>query len=315
IAQLARVDDQKTLLNSTIRRIDFLKSMEITDKNQRVYLGKFEAEANRRLSILNDQSAVLPEFKKSFEEHAKIAVDRWNSVAQKYGLQSGETARVGYDECLEELVGEVYRVVKVMTESDRLFGSDAIPAEVAGQVFLAFDLLGAPAWERLLRIEGEMPADFTDSINQIKVMISSGEVLGASRKIQSLDTIRQIHPEVQLLRIRVLKILSFTKNLDMFKLQIDNGAYSEDLLSLIMDADGLNLPKTFFDRYKLPKYVMDLMRNKRSVLKMNLDKLRRNIANNQETDSEASQLLSEYVLLKSALNVIENKGSGDGKGQ
>ena len=48
---------------------------------------------------------------------------------------------------------------------------------------------------------------------------------------------------------------------------------------------------------------------------MNLDKLKRSISNDQEPDLEASQLLSEYVLLKSALNVIEKKGGNDVKGQ
>lgn len=314
MAQLARVDDQKSLLDSTTRRIDFLKSIEITDRNQRESLGKFEAEANRRRSILDDQSAVLPEFKNSFEEHLKVALDRWKDIVHKYGLQSGDTARVTNGGSLEELVGEVYRVVKVMTESDRLFGSDAIPLEIVSQVFLAYDLLGAPAWERLLSVEDQMPADVAETINQIKVLISSGDANGASRKIQSLDTMRQLYPEVQLLRIQVLKILSFSKNLDKFKPQIDTGSYSEDLLNLIVNADGLNLPKTFFDRHRLSMYVMNLLRSKRSVLKMNLDMLRRSISNNEEPDPAASHLLSEYVLLKSALNVIENKGGNNGKG-
>ena len=163
MAQLARVDDQKSLLDSTTRRIDFLKSIEITDRNQRESLGKFEAEANRRRSILDDQSAVLPEFKNSFEEHLKVALDRWKDIVHKYGLQSGDTARVTNGGSLEELVGEVYRVVKVMTESDRLFGSDAIPLEIVSQVFLAYDLLGAPAWERLLSVEDQMPADVAET--------------------------------------------------------------------------------------------------------------------------------------------------------
>lgn len=315
MVQLTRINEEKVLLDGTIRRIDFLKSIDILDRNQRELLGKFEAEANRRRSILDEKSALLPEFKKSFDEHSMAAIERWKTVVQKYGLQNNETARVGNGGALEELVGEVFRIVKAMTESNRLFENDKVFSDVAGQVFLAYDLLGAPAWEKLLRVEGQMPGDVADTIEGVKALVSSGDINGASRKIQSLDALRQLYPDVQLLRIRVLKIISFSDQLKKFSNEINQSAYSEELLMLIVEAGGLNLPKTFFDNYRLSMYVINLMRGKRSVLKMNLDKLKRSISNDQEPDLEASQLLSEYVLLKSALNVIEKKGGNDGKGQ
>lgn len=315
MAQLTRINEEKGLLDGTIRRIDFLKSIEILDRNQRELLGKFEAEAYRRRSILDEKSALLPEFKKSFDEHSMAAIERWKAVVQKYGIQGSETTRVDNGGSLEELVGEVFRIVKVMTESNRLFENDTVFSDVAGQVFLAYDLLGAPAWEKLLRVEGQMPGDVADTIEEVKALVSSGDINGASRKIQSLDALRQLYPDVQLLRIRVLKIISFSDQLKKFSNEINRGEYSEELLMLIVEADGLNLPKTFFDHHRLSMYVINLMRNKSSNLKSSLDKLKRSISNDQEPDPAARQLFSDYVLLKSALKVIEKKGANDGKGQ
>lgn len=309
----ARIEEDKNQMERVSKRIEFLKNFEILDRNQKSALQKLEDEVKRQGINLEEQTFLIPQFKQLLEKKSSEALQNWRIVAQKYGLNDAETARISMTGSVDELSDAVSTVVKFMTESERLFGNEAIFEEIAAQVFLAYDLLGVHNWERLMRKDGALPGDVSEVLRQCNKAIADGRpILEVIRRLQSLDPVRQLYPEVVQLRVKVLKIQAVNEKIDKYKQGLSPTAYSEDLLRTIIEADELKLPKAFYDSKGLSKYVVTLLENKKVNLKSELERLRSNISNFEEADEDATRLLSEYVLLKTTLKVIE-KGADNGK--
>lgn len=310
--QIARIDTNLVHVKSVAKRVDFLKSSNIKDPEQKRRLDNLENEVKRRHAILSEQTVVMPIFKDTFQDYMTAASNRWKEFSRKYGLNSGEVAQIGANGSLDELKDEVFRIVKIMTEADRLFGNNEFFQSVASEVLLAYDLIGLPAWESLIKTDGQTPQDVRLVLNQVEEKISFGRIKEALHLLQALDAVRQLYPEALNLRVRLLKILSFSKQLDEYRELIMSSTYSEDLLQLIINGRKLQLPKGYYDSKGLPRYLTALIQKRRTKLKGSIGKLQSDISTNREPDQEAKDLLCEYVRLRNAMWAMEDaRGMND----
>ena len=214
----------------------------------------------------------------------------------------GELSRVG------ETTNIVYRTVKVMTEAARFTGNIEPFQEIAPDLLVEFDMLSIPIWDNLIPKKDEIPFDVKEVIRITRDFIQQGQLNLALEKLQRLEPVKQLYPEVLTLRMDLLKLKAYEKQIISHVEANRNRQYqySQALIDIILEGLKVKGAGYIFKSLRVKDYLLSFAQQRRNSMFSQMKSLKSSIEKGKDLNKEASQGIFEYIFLKQAIKLVED---------
>lgn len=298
------VESEGEYLADISSRIDHLSNYKHLDNTLGKKLEVFSKEVERRKAILESKSASLPLIRQKFEEKVNQTVNEWNLY--RLGGSGSYTA--------ERANSLLSRTVRVMTEAASFFGDTSVFDKIAPDVLAEFDLQGIANWEVLLpSTDKDLPTEVSNVLSEVRKHMLEGRLQQASFQMQRLDPRRQLYPQSITTKIELLKLLAYEKRLKQYSEDISLRRFSNELIEVILEGESVPGAYSVLKAQGVIDYLQSLIKQRRSSLDQQVQKLRSNLRKSEEPDDLSKKLIFEYISLRQASKFIESIGVEDGK--
>ena len=298
-----KLEDEDHLLDDIEKRIKHLRDFYILDKSILERLKRFEEEVNRRKSLISIQSNWLPSIRQELDERVNRTIVEWKNYKNSHSKNMpGELSRVG------ETTNIVYRTVKVMTEAARFTGNIEPFQEIAPDLLVEFDMLSIPIWDNLIPKKDEIPFDVKEVIRITRDFIQQGQLNLALEKLQRLEPVKQLYPEVLTLRMDLLKLKAYEKQIISHVEANRNRQYqySQALIDIILEGLKVKGAGYIFKSLRVKDYLLSFAQQRRNSMFSQMKSLKSSIEKGKDLNKEASQGIFEYIFLKQAIKLVED---------
>ncbi len=298
-----KLEDEDHWLDDIEKRIKHLRDFYILDKSILERLKRFEEEVNRRKSLISIQSNWLPSIRQELDERVNRTIVEWKNYKNSHSKNMpGELSRVG------ETTNIVYRTVKVMTEAARFTGNIEPFQEIAPDLLVEFDMLSIPIWDNLIPKKDEIPFDVKEVIRITRDFIQQGQLNLALEKLQRLEPVKQLYPEVLTLRMDLLKLKAYEKQIISHVEANRNRQYqySQALIDIILEGLKVKGAGYVFKSLRVKNYLLSFAQQRRNSMFSQMKSLKSSIEKGKDLNKEASQGIFEYIFLKQAIKLVED---------